>query len=117
MNWIRSHLRFAARLALFTLCLQLALSFGHVHRGGIVLVSAGAAVAVAAHDPLPADGTVGDICAVCALIQLVNSSVPGTAPLFGLPTVTPSSRVDAAIENQATAPGRGIFRARAPPRV
>jgi Protein of unknown function (DUF2946) len=119
MNWFRFHKRFAARLALFALFLQLALSFGHIHRGDFILARAGATAVTTANGQLPTgpDGAAGDVCPICALTQLVNVSVTAAPPSLPLPAVTVSSRLQAAIDIEIAAPSRGIFRARAPPQA
>ena len=37
MNWFRSNIQSSARLALFALTLQMAVSFGHMHRDDLGL--------------------------------------------------------------------------------
>jgi hypothetical protein len=124
MQWFRSNTRFGARLALFALALQLVVSFGHVH--ALDVVSAAAAPhAVAADqqnghvtDPsVPARRSDGadDICAVCALVKLVGTSVVATVPPLALPSSTRLVVWRVAFDLSFAPPSRRLFSARAPP--
>lgn len=118
-------MRFGARLALFALALQLVLSFGHIHPEDLVGAAAAGTHAVAAgqqagHAPKPSaphrkSGGDDDICAICALIQLVNTSVASAAP--PLPAPSEVRWVDwQIVYGFSSAPSsHRLFRARAPP--
>lgn len=125
MIWFRSKVRFGARLALFALALQLALSFGHVHAEDLVPSATAATHATAAGqqsgaptDPsAPAHRSDGadDICAVCALMQLVSTSVPAQAPVLAVPTRLAPIEHPTPAGAPWTAVPRPLFQARAPP--
>jgi hypothetical protein len=127
MRWFRSNRRFVARLALFALGLQLALTFGHIHREDLIPAAAASTLvassvqqpAAAPSLPAPADkksrGAIDDVCAICALIQLANISVTSTAPLLPLPAAVGWSRFELTAEAFLAPSPRRLFGARAPP--
>jgi hypothetical protein len=124
MRWFRSRLHLGSRLALFALAVQLALSFGHVHLhnfvpdttrsatldSGRVLLSERAP----SHHP---DGSFDADCPICALIQLVATSVPSVAPVLPLPTYPASTGPQAPAELASASSPHFLFQARAPPSV
>ena len=62
MHWIRAHLRFSSRLALFALAVQMVLSFGHVHIATPTLASTNEArLAVADESGLAASRAIAPI--------------------------------------------------------
>jgi hypothetical protein len=123
MRWVRSNIQWGARLALFALALQLVLSFGHIHLSDLLGPGASIQTAAAARasgdpaSPAPSKKSngAGDVCAICALIQLVNSSVHATGP--SLPPPSEASFVGwRTAFDFITAPSqRRPFSARAPP--
>jgi hypothetical protein len=126
MRWFRSNRRFVARLALFALGLQLVLTFGHIHREDLIPAAAASTLVASTAQPsadapnLPAPvhksrGAVDDVCAICALIQLANISVPSAAPLLPPPHAVGLSRLETTAELYLAASPRRFFRARAPP--
>ncbi len=123
MRWFRSNLRLGARLALFALGIQLALTFGHVHLDGVAL-SKTAPAAVALNGGLPAADqsqkthrAVDFDCPICALIQLASTSAPSIAPALPVPTdfvvVAPARFA----QLQWAASPDFSFQARAPPTI
>lgn len=104
MKWFRSNIKHGARLALFALAVQFALSFGHFH----LLPASEAAPAVqsnltqavtakgltaagdqtaqhrspANHDP---DQQPADNCAICAVVAMASTVLFATPPLLLLP--------------------------------
>jgi hypothetical protein len=118
MKWFRSNLRIGSRLALLSLLVQFALSFGHFH--GVTaqaaptslskLAQSGAAYVDArratdgtscrARSPSSSDHDSGqspsDPCAICATIALANMVLFATPPALLLPTA------DAELLHQAT---------------
>jgi hypothetical protein len=126
MNWFRSRGRSAAGLALFALALQMALSFGHLHRDdlGLPPLPASDQAQVTAHtsvaprpgnpDQQPASD---DYCVICASMALVATGVPSlppaltvpepVRPVWPAPTPAQTLKLDVALS----------FRARAPPLV
>jgi hypothetical protein len=100
MKWFRSNIRHGARLALFAMLVQLALTFGHSHwfaqatplAQSQLADSAKATASIdraavqkqspAAPDrELPGD----DNCAICAVIALAGTVMSATPPLLLLP--------------------------------
>jgi len=94
MRWVRTNRSIGVGVALFALALQFVLSFGHVHLDDLLgrapfIVAASQAGGVtndegAAPDP-DHDGKKGDVCAICATLSLMSSSVLPVLPLVVLP--------------------------------
>ena len=95
MNWFRSRIQSGARLALLALALQMAVSFGHMHRDDLGLPPlptsdemqvASVAIHVAGH---PADQThrpaPDDYCPICASMALVATALPSLPPVLIVP--------------------------------
>ena len=86
MNWIRSHIKYGARLALLALVVQFAVSFGHFHA---IAAPATPAAAQSASAPSPAghepDQQTNDTCEICAVIALAQTMLFATPPLLVLP--------------------------------
>ena len=83
MSWFRNHVQIGTRLALLALALQLFLSFTHVHLVGFPQVQERSTFLAADDDGvIPKSPPAGrdPLCAICALIQLVGSSVCPVAP-------------------------------------
>jgi hypothetical protein len=102
MKWFRSNIRHGARLALFALLVQFALSFGHSHgfaQAAPLLQSSvqqadghqGAATidraAVQKRSPASPDQDQpgDDYCAICAVVAMAGTVVSATPPLLLLP--------------------------------
>ena len=105
MKWFRSNIRHGARLALFALLVQFALTFGHSHwfaqaaplaqatlqqTGGAKNAKGQAAVdraAVQKQSPSSPDREHPgeDNCAICAIIAMAGAVVSATPPLLQLP--------------------------------
>jgi hypothetical protein len=126
MNWLRLRTRVLARVVLFALAAQLALSFGHVHRDDLVPPAAAAALAASPvqqaadgpQSPIPihkSGGTADDFCAICAFIQLANVSMTAAALPLPPPVAVGWSHVEATAELHLTAAPRRGFQARGPP--
>ena len=109
--------------ALFALAVQMMLSFGHVHLDRLAAPSAPSAMTFGAgavllserapgHNP---DGTLDAVCAICALIQLVATSVPGVAPALPLPARFGAIGLRASAERIAAPSRHSQSQARAPP--
>ena len=96
MRWFRANRIFGGRLALFALAVQLALSFGHIHREDIF--GYGTASATPSHRrplvmrsrarPIASPGHPDDYCAICATIFLLSSSFVAAAPQLPLPVAS-----------------------------
>lgn len=102
MKWFRSNVRHGARLALFALLVQFALSFGHHHnvaqatpllqsslQQADLSIGAASADRIAVQKQLPAnpdqDQPGDDYCAICAVVSMAGSVVFATPPVLLLP--------------------------------
>lgn len=101
MMWVRSNIQHGARLALFALLVQFALTFGHSHAfaqaaplvrssqqqaDGHKRSTAIDQVSVDKQSPAGPDEQPGDDnCAICAMIALAGTVVFATPPLLELP--------------------------------
>jgi hypothetical protein len=117
MRWVRAKLRAGARLALFALALQIALSFGHVHLGhvqhAVAIAPSGTQPSGSAPTQQPA-GDADDYCAICATIHLSASFLP-QAPQLPVPFLSrPAENFDR-VAVISFSPRRAPFQSRAPP--
>jgi Protein of unknown function (DUF2946) len=136
MKWFRKHIKTGARLALFALLIQFALSFGHFHsfaaqaaaaaQSGLTQADpAHLATAVAQdtskkaaqeqqppnHDSdQPADG-----CAICAVIALAGNVLFATPPVLQLPRAIELLYLTTEAEFAHLKSARHAFQSRAPP--
>jgi hypothetical protein len=103
MKWFRSNIKGGARLALFALFVQFALSFGHFHALVTPVQAAPSALpsinAVDAGDltvdslakpqqaPAKQDGDqqLPDACAICALVAMASTVLAASPPILLLP--------------------------------
>jgi hypothetical protein len=127
MRWFRSNIRGLTRLALFTLAVQLAVTFGHVHLDRLIPASAHTQAVPAGHAATfvaktdgkgpQSPGTADTDCPICALIQLASSSAPSVAPPLPVPAKL-GGTVLPAREAPVVAPSPTLaFQARGPPTV
>lgn len=118
MRWFRAKLRAGARLALFALSVQIALSFGHVHLGNVQHASAVASTGTQPSGSTPAQHPVGDAddyCATCATIHLSATSFVPQAPHLPVPFLSrPVEHFDC-VAVVSFSPRRAPFQSRAPP--
>ncbi len=130
MRWVRSHIRFGSRLALFALAVQIVVSFAHVHLDGRALAAAnmaaksaatalidGSRVAAPAGPSGQTDKATDPGCAICALIQLASTSPPATAPFLPPPAKLDRARPQAPDDVFSASSPHFSFQARAPPAV
>ncbi len=115
MGWFRVNRRWAARLALFALALQFALSFAHIHADEIGLPPAAAQASNASsapydHEQAPAH----DQCAICAVMHLAGTVVPPSPPVLLLPVAIEAAWIAQSFIVYAPAQLR-LAQARAPP--
>jgi hypothetical protein len=116
MKWFRSNIRHGARVALFALAVQFALSFGHFHG-----IAAQAAPAIqSAQQQLPAsnhdsDQHSGDSCAICAVIALANAVLFAPPPVLLLPQAVEFSYLTADATPARLNSASVAFQPRAPP--
>ncbi|QOG21587.1 MULTISPECIES: DUF2946 domain-containing protein [Bradyrhizobium] len=132
MKWFRSNIRHGARLALFAMLVQLALTFGHSHWFAQATPLAAASLqqtdngkAVASTDRAgvqkqspgsPDREQPGeDNCAICAVVAMAGTVVFATPPLLQLPQATELlyRTLDAEFIHLESA--RTAFQPRAPP--
>ena len=102
MKWFRSNIRHGARLALFAMLVQFALTFGHSHwfvqaasLSQASLQQADSSKAIASIDraavqkqsPASPDREQpgDDNCAICAVVAMAGTVVSATPPLLALP--------------------------------
>ena len=115
MQWVRSNIRFGARLALFALVVQLVLSFGHFHA-----IAAQTTPSIQSSQQLPApshdtDQHPDDFCAICAVVALASTAIAATPPALAIPQAFELVRppIDATFAHLRSA--RAAFQSRAPP--
>jgi hypothetical protein len=125
MNWFRSKARSCTRLALFALAVQMAVSFGHMHRDDLGLPpfaatdqklvafnSAHSPTGPINQNPQPASD---DYCPICASIALLATGMPALPPVLVVPMpirrVWPSVTLTQVHSRQIAL----SFQARAPP--
>ncbi|QOZ67035.1 DUF2946 domain-containing protein [Bradyrhizobium arachidis] len=132
MKWFRSNIRHGARLALFAMLVQLALTFGHSHwfaqaaplaAASLQQTDSGKAVAssdrtaVQKQSPGSPDREQPgeDNCAICAVVAMAGTVVFATPPLLQLPQATELlyRALDAEFTHLESA--RTAFQPRAPP--
>lgn len=117
MEWFRANLKVVARLAIFALTVQFALSFGHVHLGQPYAV-AFASTGTQASGSTPAQHPVGDAddyCAICATIHLSATSFVPQAPHLLLPFLSRPVEHFGSVPAISFSPRRAPFQSRAPP--
>ncbi|PIT01110.1 hypothetical protein TSA1_10340 [Bradyrhizobium nitroreducens] len=106
MKWFRSNIRHGARLAIFAMLVQFALTFGHSHwfaqaaplaqatlqqtdgaKNGVRSVAAVERAAVQKQSPASPDREQPgeDNCAICALVAMAGTILFATPPLLQLP--------------------------------
>ena len=102
MKWFRSNIRHGARLALFAMLVQFALTFGHTHwfaqaaplaaaslqqTDGAKAVGSADLAAVQKQSPSAPDREQpgDDNCAICAIIAMAGTVLSATPPLLQLP--------------------------------
>jgi hypothetical protein len=91
MKWFRSHIRHGARLALFAMLVQFALTFGHSHwfAQAAPLAQSQLTDSAAVQKPSPTspdrEQPGDDVCAICALVAMAGTVVFATPPLLHLP--------------------------------
>ena len=121
MKWFRSNIRHGARLALFALLVQFALTFGHSHwfaqATSLAQASLQQSASVEKQSPAGPDREQpgDDNCAICALVAMAGSVVSATPPLLLLPQAVELLQLttDAEFAHLKSA-GTG-FQPRAPP--
>jgi hypothetical protein len=123
MNWFRSNVGACARLSLFALMLQMAVSFGHMHADDLGLQTLGtvhqlpfsSGQSPAAPSKQNNSSAPDDYCPICASMALLATGIPSLPPILTVPGTIARVWV-------ATTPIYGVtpritlsFQARAPP--
>jgi hypothetical protein len=119
MQWFRSNRSLNSYLALFALALQLALSFGHIHLDDLAPGKTTIAAAQEVWDlaSVPS-GTVperGEVCAICAIINLSGSLLIADAPTLVFAGAQHEAFFPDLVAVLASDLTRAQFQARAPP--
>jgi Protein of unknown function (DUF2946) len=115
MQWVRSNIRLGARLALFALVVQLALSFGHVHA---VTAQTAPALQTTQHLPAPShdpDQHPDDFCAICAVIALASTAMAAAPPALPVPQAFEFKHPPVVATFVQPRTARTAFQSRAPP--
>ena len=131
MKWFRSNIRHGARLALFAMLVQFALTFGHSHWFAQAATLAQSSLQQAAktdsvasvdgavfekQSPAGQDGdSADDNCAVCAVVAMADTIVSSTPPLLLLPQAIRLLHRAADAEFVRLQSARTAFQPRAPP--
>jgi len=128
MRWFRTRSRGVSCLALLALALQLALSFGHIHRKDVLGEPHSSASAVASalaslSDEQPsAQGANGshhehedEYCAIYAINALISSAQHAAPPTLLLPQCVDRERHTVGREAPLAELHHVLFQARAPP--
>ncbi|MBR0963592.1 DUF2946 domain-containing protein [Bradyrhizobium diazoefficiens] len=132
MKWFRSNIRHGARLALFAMLVQLALTFGHSHWFAQATTPVQASLqqtegtsGIAANDRAavqkPSPGSPDreqpgdDNCAICALVAMAGTAMFATPPLLLLPQAVELLYLTTDAEFVHLQPASAAFQPRAPP--
>jgi hypothetical protein len=119
MQWFRANLKVGSRLALLALTLQIVLSFGHVHLGG--LRHSSDRLSVAGTHSVPSDpqrqpiSDADEYCAICATMHLAATSLLPQAPQLPVPFAAQPVEHGHFITANSLSPRRAAFQSRAPP--
>src|ERR1700757_2067810 len=120
MAWAKTRRRLGGWLALVALALQLAASFGHMHREDFVHGRPGPTVVTqcAAGGGAPTDGDDDHlICAICATVHLAGTVLLPAPLAIALPAEVTIARLTAAEHNATEHTPALAFHARGPPRA
>jgi hypothetical protein len=128
MQWWRFRRGLGTGLALFALCLQLAVSFAHVHPedfsarslGSVLLLDSQAIHADVDHSHSRSSRDHGnspthDDCPVCASIYLAATALPAQPPLLSIPTAYNIVSLGFATDRDFSIARYLPFQSRAPP--
>jgi hypothetical protein len=110
--------RLSGWLALFALAIQLAVSFGHMHREEFVHGRPGQTVVTqgASGAGTPTDGDDDYLtCDICATVHMAGTLLVPTPPPIALPAEISIDRLTAAEHPAAPRPAALAFNARGPP--
>jgi hypothetical protein len=114
MKWVRANIGLGARVALFALAVQFALSFGHFHP--IAAQAAPSIQSVQQQLPSPdTDRHLDDLCAICAVIALASTAVAAAPPSLLLPQFVELRQQTTETAFLHLHAARAAFQSRAPP--
>jgi hypothetical protein len=114
MKWVRANIGLGARVALFALAVQFALSFGHFHP--IAAQAAPSIQSVQQQLPSPdTDRHLDDLCAICAVIALASTAVAAAPPSLLLPQFVELRHQTTETAFLHLHAARAAFQSRAPP--
>jgi hypothetical protein len=116
MKWVRANIGLGARVALFALAVQFALSFGHFHP--IAAQAAPSIQSVQQQLPSPGPDTdrhLDDLCAICAVIALASTAVAAAPPSLLLPQFVELRQQTTETAFLHLHAARAAFQSRAPP--
>jgi hypothetical protein len=126
MHWFRSKRVGVTWLALFALACQFVLAFGHVHPDKANIGSDAWAISADADNHTtflsspsnkPANGLLGDVCAICASISLASTVFVPTTPTVTPPVSGMRTRLWFLAEAAPISFEHLFFDARGPPRA
>ena len=117
MKWVRANIRLGARVALFALAIQFALSFGHFH--AIAAQAAPSIQSVQQQLPAPdpdSDRHPDDLCAICAVMALASAALSAAPPVVAAAASrrTATSNTDTAFVSSASRRAPRFSRAHLP---
>jgi hypothetical protein len=119
MHWVRRNCRLGSWAALLALCIQLVLSFGHIHLEDIYGSSSATVAQLQAQPESPADDDHGKpehaFCVICAVLNLTSSSILPTVSLLPVPADRPYEWFSDFRTAQVSSDFHFHFQARAPP--
>jgi hypothetical protein len=117
MGWARARRRLTGWLALMTLALQLAVSFGHIHSEDVAAPDAAGITQLSAADGAPDGHRDSDHsnCGICATVHLAGTLLPPAPPTLALFASFVAAAFDAALPDAPTAIAAAAFHARGPP--
>jgi hypothetical protein len=127
MRWVRSNIRLGSWCALIAMATQIALLCGHAHSLDSTLKSRALTVAIADLGNPAAGGPDAssapskpvkqslEYCAICAVINLAASGMPGAAPASPVPVVISPVRFWTNVGDPLAAVPHLLFQSRAPP--
>jgi len=130
MKWFRSNIRHGARLAIFAMLVQFALTFGHSHwfaqaapltqsqlTDSAKAIASPDSAAVQKQSPTDPDREHpdNDVCAICALVAMAGTVISATPPLLSLPQAVELLYRTTDAEFIHLESARHAFQPRAPP--
>jgi hypothetical protein len=91
MRWFRANLQIGARLAMFALTLQIALSFAHIHLSTFAHATPSLTSSTQSDPSAPTQppgGNADNYCSICAAMHITASSFLPKEPVLTIPFVS-----------------------------